>query len=104
MPPLPEIERRRHYTSFNKGILRNKFTVAQEQAKTFNNVIDDGQVIHFLTAIDTELHDYGVHIMKGYPTLETLAFLMEEDIDTQVPTHLRVRIYTCSFYSFFTIY
>ena len=72
--------------------MRDRFAAAQASAITFEDVIDQGEVVHWMSAISPILVPYGTSLQSsGYKTLYSIAMLCEEDLDnTLVPPNLKV--------------
>lgn len=53
--------------------------------------MDQGEVVHWMSALNPELVQYGKDLVnRGYSTLDSVALLVEEDIDNEIRPQLRV--------------
>jgi len=77
----------------NESYTRNKFSLAQIKAETFDNIIDENEVVQWMTSLNPELFNFSHNLMiRGYNSLDDIAFLVEEDIHVELPLHLKNQV------------
>ena len=92
MPPRCEDEEAISYVGKNSGAsVRKKLASAQKHATAYEDLMDQGEVVHWMSALNLDLVEYGKELTKrGYKTLDSIAFLVDEDIDNEIRPVLKV--------------
>ncbi|RLN83919.1 hypothetical protein BBJ28_00021466 [Nothophytophthora sp. Chile5] len=63
--------------------VRRRLSNAQENASLFGPVVEQGEVIQWMTACHPELLAFGRDLeRRGYRTLSSIAFLTDEDLES----------------------